>query len=83
MTSKTPRPVTRVAYLASAGYGQLRFTRHVYVDTRECLIKGREPEAWEHVFRCEETGEERRWGLEPRKVLPDFSGAGGAEPEGN
>ncbi len=71
---KIPRPATRVAVLRSAGYGQPRFTRHVYVDTRECVVQGREPEAYEHIFKCEETGEERRWGLEPRHPAPNFSG---------
>ena len=68
--SRVPRPTTRVAVLPSAGYGQFRLTKHTYVDTRECRVGGKDGDAWEHIFRCEETGEERRWGVEPRHVEP-------------
>jgi len=71
--TKTPRPQTRTAKLASTGYGKLRFTEHVYVETRECVVPGKDPQAWEHIFKCTETGETRRWGLEQREVSPDFS----------
>lgn len=57
-------PKTKTAMLPSAGYGQLTATRHVYVETRECISPGPDGLAYEHIFRCEETGEERRWGLD-------------------
>lgn len=69
-TSLCPRPATRRAVLRSAGYAQLRFTHHKYVDTREAVLPDHRGQPtiliWEHVFACEETGEERRWGAEPR-----------------
>lgn len=58
-------PENMTAVLRSAGYGQLRFTRHHYFTTRECLDLAGHP-AYEHVWVCDETGEERRWGIEAR-----------------
>lgn len=52
-----------------------QWTKHRYVDTVECilpmvddegLIIGKEP-AWEHIFECEVTGLQRRYGTEDRQ----------------
>lgn len=80
--TKIPRPTTRVAWLPSAGRGTPLATKHTYVDTRECVVAG--APAWEHIFRCEDTGEERRWGVEARTgyAAGDTNGAG-VGPEEN
>lgn len=67
MTSKKlkgPKPETLTALLPSFGYGpgRPRITVHTYVDTRECVLPTPDGEAWEFVFKCSETGVERRWG---------------------
>lgn len=64
---KVPRPDTRIAMLPSQGYGRLKATRHVYVRTQTCQVPGPDPDAWEHIFKCSETGEERRWGIVERR----------------
>lgn len=63
---KPPIPTTKIAYLPSAGYGASRATKHKYVQTRETVVPGPRGEAGEHLYRCEETGEVRRWGLSDR-----------------
>lgn len=73
-TLHSPKPIILVADLASAGYGKLHVTQHTYLNTRECVDKG-DP-AWEHIFICSETGAERRWGLEKRTALRDYSKEG-------
>lgn len=62
-SSKLPVPVTKTALLPSFGYGGItpRITRHTYSRTVECMLPG-DGEAYEFLFRCEETGVERRWG---------------------
>lgn len=55
------KPTTRSAYLFSKSAG--RATLHTYVETRPCEVSGPEPQAWEYIFRCSVTGDERRWGL--------------------
>lgn len=75
-----PKPETRSAILQSAGWPlSVRFTRHTYFETRACVvpfdpdvdpeegpIAVEGDEAWEFIFRCTESGEERRWGVVPR-----------------
>ncbi len=65
----TPRPETLVALLPSQGYGGPvpRITRHVFVEARECVLPSPDGDAWELIYRCEETGEERRWGTTSRE----------------
>ena len=63
---KYPIPTTKTAYLVSAGYAEPRATRHVYVETRAVIIPGPGGEAWEFLYKCEQTGEVRRWGAERR-----------------
>lgn len=61
-TSKTPRPARRGVWLVSEGYGShRRWTWHKYVETRLCILPG-DGEAYEHIFACDETGHERRYG---------------------
>lgn len=62
---KPPVPETKIARLPSFGYGAglPRWTIHKYVKTMECNLPGPDGEAWEFVYRCEETGAERRWGV--------------------
>lgn len=57
-------PETKYAWLTSYGYGPglPRWTRHKYVKMLECTLPGEEGEIYELVYRCEETGAERRWG---------------------
>lgn len=58
-----PKPETKMALLASEGFAAFRLTKHFYVDTREAAVLGPHPEAWEFIFKCAETGVERRWGI--------------------
>lgn len=51
-----PRPPTRRALLASAGYPYRRATRHEW--SRTVFFVDR----WEFVFTCLETGAQRVWG---------------------
>lgn len=55
-----PRPITLRAYLPLPGAH--RATLHKHVATRRIRVDGEA--AWEHVFKCTETGVERRWGLD-------------------
>lgn len=61
--SKIPEPVTKTALLPSFGYGPgtPRVTEHEYSRTVECFLP-EDGEAYEFLFRCKETGVERRWG---------------------
>lgn len=63
MKAKMPEPETKEALLPSFGYGPglPRITRHVFTRALECHLPG-EGEAWEFLYKCEETGVERRWG---------------------
>lgn len=75
-----PKPDTLAAHLESAGYSHRKATLHLYVDTRECEVEvprteGREPQpAWEFIYKCTETGAERRWGCVDRLVFKGFEG---------
>lgn len=69
---KPPKPETLRAVLPSFGYppgGRPRWTEHHFVEAREALVGGPNPDAWEFVFECEETGAERRWGIVDRSVV--------------
>lgn len=66
-----PKPDTLSAYLSIGS----RATLHTFLDTRECEVEvprtegtAKQP-AWEFIFRCSETGTERRWGLVDRLVF--------------
>lgn len=67
-----PQPKSKRAKLMSAGCR--RPTWHIYVATMECTVPrvgGANGEVlggpgWEFLFECEETGAQRRWGLEDR-----------------
>lgn len=58
-----PAPITKTALLPSVGYGPgvPRITKHTWVATRKTRLPG-DGEAWEFIFRCAETGADRRWG---------------------
>lgn len=80
MSLKPPKPETKVAQLISAGHPSPTFTTHHYYETRPIVLPGPRSDkdnglAWEHVFKCFETGAERRWGIEHRDAV--------AEPEVN
>ena len=73
-----PRPDTTTALLESGGYTHKRATVHTYVDTRECEVEvprtegtAKQP-AWEFIFKCNETGVERRWGIVDRLVFKNL-----------
>lgn len=75
-----PKPDTLNAHLESAGYTHSRATLHEYVDTRECEVEvprtegtAKQP-AWEFIFKCTETGVERRWGCVDRLVFKNIEG---------
>jgi len=68
--SRLPTPTTKVALLPSFGYGPglvPRITKHTYSRTMECILPSPDGNAYEFLFRCEETGVERRWGTEDRE----------------
>lgn len=58
---------TKRALLASAGYNYNKWTRHTYayseVITLPRLVGG-DVTGLAHYFKCEETGEVRRWGFD-------------------
>lgn len=58
-----PKPTTLNAHLPSSGYRDGRSTLHTFVTTRECEVDG---PAYEFVYKCNETGSERRWGVVDR-----------------
>jgi hypothetical protein len=64
MSQKLPEPVTRSALLPSFGFGpgMPRITKHLYSRTLECTLPGQDGTCYEFMFKCEETGVERRWG---------------------
>lgn len=64
-----PPVQTTVAQLSSAGYNYRKFTKHTYshseMVTVPSRLKGEPPlTGLGHFFRCEETGELRRWGFD-------------------
>jgi hypothetical protein len=67
---KPPKPQTLTAILPSfgSGAGRPRCTLHKYIATRECSVAGPDGDAWEFIYECQETGVERRWGIEDRLV---------------
>jgi hypothetical protein len=74
MQLKPPKPETTQAFLVSAGYPTPRGTSHHHYETRPTTIvvpqlDGTliEEPVWEHVFKCFETGVERRWGIQARE----------------
>lgn len=73
MSRKPPKPEVTEALLPSFGYGPgvPRITKHKYVRTMECNLPSPDGEAWEHIFSCQETGAERRWGTEDREPIPE------------
>ncbi len=54
--------------IISAGFVDPKPTKHDFVETRECVLPGPDGNAWEFLFKCQETGEIRRYGVEDRKV---------------
>lgn len=60
---KLPEPETKTAILQSHGYGPGApiFTLHTYSRTGDCTLPG-EGQCYEFLFKCSQTGEERRWG---------------------
>ncbi len=61
---RLPVPVTKEALLPSFGYGPgtPRITKHTYSRTMECILPSPDGDAYEFLFKCSETGAERRWG---------------------
>ncbi len=57
---------TKRALLASAGYNFRKWTRHVYSYSELVTLQcdGIPTTGLGHFFRCEETGEVRRWGFD-------------------
>ena len=59
---------TTRAVLASAGYNYQKATRHKYSHSELVTLqghsKGETVTGMGHFFRCEETGELRRWGFD-------------------
>lgn len=67
MIERVPTPETRSAILWSESLG--RPTRHEYKETRATTIRFPHSAAvWEFVFRCVESGAERRWGVVRRNA---------------
>ncbi len=73
----TPKPETINAYLESAGYKRKKATLHIFVEARETTVEGPRGDSWEFIFKCSETGVERRWGVIDRLTFKDM------EEEGN
>lgn len=71
---KLPVPSTKEALLPSFGYGPgwPRITKHKYSRTLECTLPD-DGDAYEFMFKCQETGVERRWGTCGREDEEDFS----------
>lgn len=68
----TPKPETLSAYLESAGYIKFRkMTLHTFVEARETVVEGPRGDAWEFIYKCTETGAERRWGVVERIELDE------------
>ncbi len=68
---RPPNPMQRHPILVNAD-GEA--THHVFVETRPCTIPARvgvpASDAWEFVYECSRTGQQRRWGLVERHVAP-------------
>lgn len=64
-----PEPETTSAYLVLEN--KKRATLHIYLETRETIVDG---PAWEYIFKCLETGVERRWGVIDRLTFKDMDG---------
>jgi hypothetical protein len=60
-------PETKRAYLVNA---RGEWTPHVYSRSRWTLNTSGAPDGIEHLFRCEHTDAERRWGLEALAAKP-------------
>lgn len=73
-TLPTPIPETINALLPSLGYPDRRPTLHIYLEARETRVDGPRGEAWEFIFKCSETGLERRWGIVDRFTFKDMGG---------
>jgi hypothetical protein len=58
-----PEPETKKAMLPTEGPGPRRATRHTYERTEVVHDLGGHA-SYAHLFKCEETGVLRRWGLE-------------------
>lgn len=64
-----PQPETKTALLKSEHF-DTGWTRHEYVRTELVQMKSKREgkevttPAWSHIFKCTQTGVERRWGLE-------------------
>jgi hypothetical protein len=60
--------ITTSALLSSAGYNHQKWTRHKYSHSELVTLPGAKGSAevagLGHMFRCEETGELRRWGFD-------------------
>lgn len=46
-----------------------RVTLHKYSRTMECTLPSPDGDCWEHLFRCSETGVERRWGTSEKEEI--------------
>lgn len=57
---------TTIAYLPSSGYNYRKWTWHSYVHSElvTVTVDGSPSVGLGHYFRCKETGELRRWGLD-------------------
>jgi hypothetical protein len=62
MAKRLPEPVTKNAILRNA---RGEWTPHVYTRSRVVQGTSGQPVGVEFLFKCEHTGAERRWGLEP------------------
>lgn len=62
MSQRKPSPEKRVICIASAGLNFARATQHRFIAARRVRIAGET--GWEFIYRCEETGVERRYGWE-------------------
>lgn len=67
----TPKPETINAYLESAGYKTRKATLHFFIEARETTVDGPRGDAWEFIYKCSETGAERRWGIVERLDFTD------------
>ncbi len=66
-----PVPETKTALLPSFGYGpgHPRITRHTNSRTLECTLPSPDGSAFEFMYKCSETGVERRWGTYEREEI--------------
>jgi hypothetical protein len=63
---KTEHVQTKVALLSSAGYNHKKWTWHTYSHSEvvNVVTDGKPIIGLGHFFRCSETNEPRRWGLD-------------------